>query len=149
MTATDSTRTRDEAQLRELIADQSEAICAKDVDRIMSLYAAAVVAFDVKPPFRVGGADAWRKIWAECLPYFPDSFGIETRDLRLTVGADVALAHWLGRFTGMEPGHPAMQTWLRFTAGYQKVGGRWRVVHEHVSVPFDPHTGQAVFTLEP
>jgi ketosteroid isomerase-like protein len=108
-----------------------------------------VVAFDVKPPFQTKGAEAWRRTWEECLPCFPDSFQIETRDLSLTASGDVALAHWLFRFTGEEKDHPAMQTWLRITAGYRRVRGTWQVVHEHLSVPFDPYTGQAAFTLEP
>jgi ketosteroid isomerase-like protein len=149
MTTIESPQTRNKAQLRQLIDDQMSAICAKDMDRIMDHYAADVAAFDVKPPFQTQGAEAWRRTWEECLPYFPDSFRIETRDLSLTVSGDVALAHWLFRFTGMEKDHPAMQTWLRITAGYRRSRGRWQIVHEHISVPFDPHTGQAVFTLEP
>lgn len=149
MTKTESAQARDEAQLRQLIADQMSAICAKDVDRIMNHYAAETIVFDVKPPFQTRGADAWRRTWEACLPYFPDSFQTEMRDLSLTVSGDVALAHWLFRFTGMEKDHPAMQTWLRSTAGYRRIRGRWQIVHEHVSVPFNPETSQAAFTLEP
>ena len=149
MTTSESAQARDEAQLRQLIADQMSAICAKDVDRIMAHYAADVIFFDCKPPFQTKGADAFRRIWEECLPYFPASFGIETRDLSVIVSGDLALAHWLFRFTGMEKDHPAMQTWMRLTGGYQRKQGRWQIVHEHVSVPFNPETSQAAFTLEP
>ncbi len=93
MTTTASAQVCDEAQLRQLIADQMSAICAKDLDRLMNHYAADVVVFDAKPPFQTRGADAFRRTWGECLPYFPDSFQTETRDLSLAVGGDVALAH--------------------------------------------------------
>jgi ketosteroid isomerase-like protein len=73
----------------------------------------------------------------------------EIQDLSLTVSGDLALAHWLLRFTGMEKNHPAMQTWTRITAGYRRIRGRWQIAHEHVSVSFDPETSKAVFTLEP
>lgn len=146
---TGNTDTHDEAQLRHLITDQMSAIGAKDLDRLMHHDAANVVVFDVKPPFQTTGADAWRRTWKASLPCFPASFQTEMRDLRLAVSGDVALAHWLFRFTGMDEDHPAMQTWIRITAGYQRIGGRWQIVHEHVSVPFDPETSQAVFTLEP
>jgi hypothetical protein len=53
---------------------------------------------------------------------------------------DVALAHWLWRFTGMAKDHPAMQTRMPATAGYQRRHGRWQIV---------PETSQAAFTLEP
>jgi ketosteroid isomerase-like protein len=73
----------------------------------------------------------------------------EMQDLHLTVSGDLALAHWLLRFTGMDKDHPAMQTWMRITAGYRRIRGRWQIVHEHAPVPFDPDTSRAVFTLEP
>jgi len=146
---TETTKTQDEAKIRQLIVDQASPICAKDLDRIMAHYANDVINFDVKPPFQTKGADAWRQTWAVCLPYFPDSTRVETRDLRVVVSGDLALAHWLWRFTGMEKDHPAMQTWIRSTGGYQRIQGRWRIVHEHCSVPFDPATSMAAFTLEP
>jgi ketosteroid isomerase-like protein len=149
MMTTKTTNTHDEAQIRQLIADQASAICAKDIDRIMAHYATDVMFFDCKPPFQTRGAQAFRRIWEECLPCFPDSFEIERRDLSIIVSGDLALAHWLFRFTGKEKDHPAMQTWMRLTGGYQRKQGRWQIVHEHCSLPFDPETSQAVFTLEP
>jgi hypothetical protein len=35
------------------------------------------------------------------------------------------------------------------TLGLGKVGGKWMVTHEHVSVPFDPQSGQASLDLKP
>jgi len=149
MTTPESAHAGDEAQLRQLIADQLSAIGAKDLDRLMTHYAAEVVVFDVKPPFQTTGADAWRRTWAACLPYVPDACQTESRDLRLTGSGDVALAHWRWRLTGMAKDHPAMQTWMRSTAGDRRSRGRWPSVHEHASVPFDPQTAQAAFTPEP
>jgi SnoaL-like domain len=79
----------------------------------MAHCATHVIVFDVKPPFQTKGADAYRRTWEACLPYFPASFQIEMRDLSITVSGDLALAHWLFRLTGMEKDHPAMQTWMR------------------------------------
>lgn len=145
---TTSTITANEVQIRQLIADQQSAICAKDIDRIMFHYTADVIFFDCKPPFQTQGAAAFRRIWEECLPCFPASFETEIQDLNIFVSGDLAFAHWLLRFTEMGD-HPAAQTWLRFTAGYQQRQGRWQIVHEHCSVPFDPHKAEAVFTLNP
>jgi len=149
MTTPESAQARDEAQLRQLITDQMSAIGAKDLDRLMNHYAADVVIFDVKPPFQTTGAEAWRQTWEACLPYMPDAFQTEIRDLHLTASGDLAPAHWLFRLTGMAKDHPAMQTWIRISAGYRRIRGRWQIVHEHASVPFDPETSQAAFTLEP
>jgi uncharacterized protein (TIGR02246 family) len=146
---TESTMTSNETQIRQLIADQQRAICAKDVDQIMSYYADESIIFNVTPPFQINGKEAYRQVWAACLPYFPDTFEIETRNINVTVSNDLAVTHWLSHFTGMEPNHPAMQTWIRITAVYQNNQGNWQIVHEHNSVPFDPETSQAVFTLNP
>ena len=146
---TENTRTHDEAQIRQVIADCTSALCAKDLDRLMSHYATDVTVFDVKPPFQTKGAAAWQRTWEACLPYFPSSFQTETRDLSIIVNGYLALAHWLWRFTGMEKDHPAMQTWMRATVGYKRQQGRWQIVHEHASVPFNPETSQAAFTFEP
>ena len=35
----------------------------------------------------------------------------------------------------------AGQSWIRVTVCYRKVEGRWVVVHEHVSIPFNCMTG--------
>lgn len=146
---TESTITSNEAQIRQLIADQQRAICAKDVDQIMSHYATEVIVFDVKPPFQTKGKEAFRQVWEECLPYFPDTFEIETQNLSITVSDNLAVAHWLSHFTEMEPDHPAMQTWMRITSVCRRNQGNWQIVHEHISVPFDPETSKATFTLDP
>jgi len=147
-TATENTQTTNEGQIRQLIADQQRVICTKDVDRIMSRYATEVILFDVKPPFQTKGKDAVRQLWSDCLPYFPDAFEMETLDLTITVNDNLAVAHWLFRFKG-EQDHPAMQTWMRATAVCQKERDNWQILHEHISVPFNPETSQAVFTLNP
>jgi len=97
------TSTHDESQIHQLIEAQARAISVKDVDAVMAPYAADAVIFDCKPPFQTRGADAWRRIWEECLPYFPASFGIERRDVRIIVNGDMAVA----------TGSSASQGWQR------------------------------------
>lgn len=143
-----NTLTANEAEIRQLVADQQRAICTKDVNQIMSRYADEIVIFDVKPPFQTKGREAVCQLWEDCLPYFPDAFEMETRDLTVAANDEIATAHWLFRFKG-EQDHPAMQMWMRATAVCQKKQGNWQILHEHISVPFDPSNAQAVFTLNP
>lgn len=35
------------------------------------------------------------------------------------------------------------------TLGCRRIDGRWLIVHDHESVPFDPASGQALIDLEP
>ena len=137
-----------ETEVRQLITNQQQAICSKNAERIMAHYAEEIVIFDVKPPFQTRGKDAVRKLWEDCLPYFPKAFEMETRDLVITVNENLAAAHWLFCLKG-EQDHPAMQTWMRATAVCQQYQGNWKILHEHISVPFNPETSEAVFTLNP
>ena len=130
----------DEKLIRAALAEWQAAFCAKDVDRLMALYAPDAVCFDAIPPFSEGVANFRKKI-VDCLPYFPESFALETRDLTLTVGSDLASAHCLWHFTDVPPGHPAGRHWLRSSIVWKKHSdGRWLIVHDHCSAPFDPNT---------
>ena len=140
---TSTPESSDAYQIRRLIEDRQSAICAKDIDRIMTHYATDIIVFNVKPPFQTRGAKAWRREWETALSHFPGSFGTETRDLVIAVGGDLALAHCIWRFTGM-PG----QKWIRDTAVYRRNQGEWQIVHQHYSVPFDPETSRAVFAVD-
>lgn len=139
--------TCDAAQIRRCIADRNRAICAKDLDQIMSSYAPDVIFFDVKPPFQTQGVDAVRQIWERCLLYLPDSFQIEVRDFEITVIGDLAIAHGFFRLTDMAtddaPIHSAIQAWKCGTVGYQRYQGEWKITHEHASIPFHPEPNWA------
>uniref|UniRef100_A0A832M3J9 DUF4440 domain-containing protein n=1 Tax=Oscillatoriales cyanobacterium SpSt-402 TaxID=2282168 RepID=A0A832M3J9_9CYAN len=145
---TANTISTQEAEIRQLVAAQQRAICTKDVEQIMSRYANEIVIFDVKPPFQTQGKEAVRQLWEDCLPFFPDASEMETRDLTITTNDEIATAHWLFRLKG-EQDHPAMQMWMRATAVCQKRQGTWQILHEHISVPFNPETSQGVLTLNP
>ncbi len=138
----------DETQIRQAVAAWGDAFCAKDSDRLMALYARDAVSFDAIPPYQEGIESMGAKV-VQCFPYFPDSFAMESRDLTVHVGGDLASAHWLWRFIELPPEHPAGQTWMRSTAVWQRRDGRWSIVHDHCSVPFDPETSKAAFTLKP
>src|SRR5688572_15763373 len=132
-----------EAQIRQMISAWSRALEAKDVDGLTKDYAPDAVLFDVKPPHKVTGPAAIRQLWAECIPFFPAKFKSEHRDLHFVVGDDVAIVYGLHHIQPIDPPiHPAGQCWIRVTACYKKVDGRWLVAHEHVSMPFDCATGQ-------
>jgi ketosteroid isomerase-like protein len=144
MMAMQNTDSRDEVEILRLIADQQKAVSAKNVDQIMSRYAPEFCVFNVKPPFQIRGAAEWRRVWETSLAHFPPSFGMETRDVAITMSGELAVAHYLARFTGL-PGEPF---WIRVTAVYRRLEGTWKIVHEHSSVPFDPETLRVVSTPE-
>lgn len=126
----------DEAQIRQLVDGWARALSAKDVDGAMSVYAAGIVWFDLAPPLRYMGADAYRKNWEEWFVTWKGSIGYEVHDLTITTGGDVAFLYSLNRIHGTRTSGEETDVWVRATVCFRKSGGRWMVTHEHFSVPF-------------
>ena len=57
--------------------------------------------------------------------------------------------HGLQRLINEDTKEAATCGWVRVTVCYQRQQGAWSVIHEHVSVPFDPATSQAALIREP
>jgi ketosteroid isomerase-like protein len=74
---TGGVRANDEAQIRGLIDAWAEAIRAKDVDAVMSRFAADLVTFDLAPPLQCAGAEALRRSLAACFSTFRGPVGYE------------------------------------------------------------------------
>ncbi len=124
------------------------ALSAKDIKQMMMHYADDAIIFDVKPPFQTKGAISWKHVWEASLPFFPDVFEVVTRDMVIHADGHVGFAFYLFKLTGKEKDHPAMQTWMRATTGFKFQNGKWKIVHDHASIPFNPQNNQAVFSLE-
>ncbi len=107
------------------------------------------MVFDIVPPLQYVGAETFRNHWDEGFSSIQGPFGYEIADLSITVGDDVAFTHCLGRSSATLPTGQKIGNWLRWTACFRKIGGKWLIVHEHVSVPFDVKTGRAVLDLKP
>lgn len=138
----------DEATIRELIDGLVAAIRAKDLDGVMSSYATDLVAFDVIPPLQFVGAGAYRRPWQDVFERF-QTLDYEVRDLRITAGDDVGFSHSLNRIHGTMTNGQKTDLWLRLTACYRKIDGRWRIAHLQASVPVDLATGKAALDLKP
>lgn len=133
----------DEELIRAVVSEWSKALEAKDVASMMSHYLEDAVLFDCCPPYKVEGRAGIAEVWEKCLPYFPDKYRSEHRDLQIHVDGNCAFVYGLHHFVPEQEGHPCGESWMRVSVGYRKVGGRWKVAHEHVSIPFNPMSGQS------
>jgi uncharacterized protein (TIGR02246 family) len=138
-----------EAEIQRVIEGGVEAIHDKNIEGVMSLYAPEVVSFDIVPPLRYVGADAFRKAWEEVFSSFQSPIDYEIHDLNITVGDDVAFAYSLNRISGTLNNGQKTGLWLRWTACFRKINGKWLIVHHQNSVPVDLQTGRAVLDLKP
>jgi uncharacterized protein (TIGR02246 family) len=139
----------DEAAIRRVIARWSAALEAKDLDGLVADYADDAVLFDAIPPYKTVGKAAIRQVWANCLPYFPERFKSEHRDIVIHVSGDTAVMYGLHHFIPEPADHPSGQTWLRVTVGYRRINGQWKSVHDHISIPFNPMNNQAWMIRDP
>jgi uncharacterized protein (TIGR02246 family) len=148
MTASDN-KQNDEAEIKRVIERGVEGIRNKDIDGVMSMYAPDLVSFDIVPPLQYVGTDAYRKQWGEVFSTFPGPINYEVVDLDITVGDDVAFAHSFNRLSATMSNGQKVGNWLRWTACFRKIDGKWLIAHMQASVPVDLATGRAVLDLKP
>lgn len=147
--AVEGNKKNEEAAIKRVIERGVEAIRAKDLDGVMSMYAPELVSFDIVPPLQYVGTDAYRKQWQEVFSLFPGPIGYEITDLSITVGDEVAFAHSFNRLSATMSNGQKVGNWLRWTACFRKIEGRWLIAHMQASVPVDLATGKAVLDLKP
>jgi ketosteroid isomerase-like protein len=126
----------DEDQIGELINHWAKALRAKDLDGIMSHYAADIVCFDIAPPLQSVGTEALRKNLKDWFATFNGPIGYEIADLAITASDRAGFGRSLNRLSGMRSDGEKTDVWLRMTLCCRKTQGQWMIVHEHASVPF-------------
>jgi uncharacterized protein (TIGR02246 family) len=130
-----TSRSAEEARIRDCIESWTRAMHAKDVDGVMSHYTPDILTFDLAPPLQHVGAD-YRRGFEEWFRTFRGPVEVDVRDLQVTVGDDVAFTHSLNHLTGARTSGEDTDVWVRATVCFRKVDGRWLAAHEHISVPF-------------
>lgn len=130
------TKASSEAQIRALIEDWAHALRAKDVDGVISHYAADLVQFDMAPPLKYAGGDALKKGLKEWFSSWQGPIGYEIHDLAITAGEDAAFCHSLNRLSGTKTNGEKSDVWFRHTLCFRKIDDTWKIAHAHESVPF-------------
>ncbi|HEU0097274.1 MAG TPA: nuclear transport factor 2 family protein [Allosphingosinicella sp.] len=127
----------DEAGIRALIEERSEAIRTKDAARAVATLAADVVAFELAPPLALGpeaaldeaGLAAWLSGWE-------GPVRIEIRHLHIEAAGNVGWSRSLNRLHGELKGGRRVDMWMRSTLAFRREDGAWKIAHGHSSVPF-------------
>ncbi len=151
-TATTANNVTAEAEIRELVNSYVNAIRSTDVERITSHYADDILAFDAIAALRFKGVEAYKAHWRACMEMCPgDGMGIfELHELSIAAGEGLAFAHALCRCgPAADDSGEDKSGYMRATLGFRKNGGKWAIVHEHWSAPFDMESGKALLDLKP
>jgi len=136
-------------EIRGWIDHWVKAVSAKDVDRLMELYADDVVAYDVVPPLQYIGKAAYRADFQQFFAQYDSDLHVETRDLHVVANGEFGYATGLQRISGTLKHGGKAGIWVRFTSLYRKVNGKWLDFHDHVSVPVEIQSGKALLDLKP
>jgi ketosteroid isomerase-like protein len=135
-------RAIDEADIRQRLEKLVEAIRAMDLERVKPI--------DIVPPLQHVGAESKWQNWADVFAAYRPPLGYEIRGLTIFPGNDVAFAHILSRISGTLRTGKSSDYWVRWTTCFRKVDGKnWLIAHDHISVPIDVKSGEALLSLEP
>ncbi|MCQ4312255.1 nuclear transport factor 2 family protein [Pseudomonas stutzeri] len=138
-----------ETRIRELTNEWERAIGTKDLDRIMSHYAADVLAFDAVGPLQFKGAEVYRQHWQKCFDFCQGEGYFEISELNIHASGDLAYSHFLSHCGGTNEKGEMQSGWMRGSRCWRRQGSDWKVAHEHFSMPFDMVSGQVDFGIEP
>ena len=124
---------------------------AKNIGQIMSCYVPdeSLVVFDVIPPRQYVGAKAYRKDWEDLFAAFPGPAEAEIHDLSVKADHSLGYAHLVTRSVLTDKNGKKLESMVRTTDVFQKIGGKWLIVHEHNSVPVDLASGKADLLSQP
>jgi len=131
----------DKAQIEALEKGFAAGFNAKDASRIMSYYARdGLFVFDVTPPREHVGWEDYKKDWDGFLGSFPGPVVFKLSELSVTVVGPVAYGHSIQSITTTAKDGSTSELVVRVTDVYRKIGGHWKIVQEHVSIPVDTDT---------
>jgi PhnB protein len=131
---TDSSGAGPESEIRFLLDGHAAALRAKDADGVLARHAADFVQFSLAPPLRWTGTDrsglaSWFSTWKGPLGY-------ERRETNIVSREDLASCHGFVWLSGTKTDGAHNDLWFRQTLGLRRIGGVWKIAHEHDSVPF-------------
>ena len=138
-----------ESEIRALLDTQSEAIRNKDLDRLMSLFSADILYFDVVPPLQYVGTAALRARFTEWFEGYDGLIDLDVRDVQVSAGGDIAVVTRLSRARGTLKNGREVGSLVRATSTCRRASGAWLITHEHVSLPVDLKSGTPAMNLLP
>jgi uncharacterized protein (TIGR02246 family) len=125
----------DEAAVRDVIEAWADAVRRKDYAGILRNHVGNFVMFDVPPPVKSVGLEAYRKTWDLFFSWSSDPVRFEIQEMDVTAGANVAFAFATMGCSGPGSNGEPEPLDFRLTMGLKKIDGRWMIAHEHHSVP--------------
>ena len=123
-------------EVLELNRRQEEAVRNGDAATIVADFADDAVSYDLPPPLEVRGAvlrntaglEQWFDTW-------DGPVTVAMKNPTVLVEGDLAVMFGLSRMQGKKKEGEAVDSWSRRTVVLKRIGGAWKIVHEHTSFP--------------
>lgn len=125
----------DEKAIEALIERWAKAVREQNKPGIREDHDSDMLMFDVPPPLYSRGLDAYMATWDLFLSCSEKPVTFDFHDVKITAGNNVAFATAIGRCVSIDPTGKREELEFRLTMGLRKIGGRWRIMHEHHSLP--------------
>jgi ketosteroid isomerase-like protein len=139
----------DKQQITDLEHGLIAATNTKNVDGMMSYYDGTdrLIIFDAIPPLKYSGTAAWRKNLEGFVAAYNPGI-LEITQLEIVNDGKIGYAHSIQRFTGTDKSGKKVEMAFRVTDCLEKENGKWKIVHEHNSMPIDYASGRAFLNAE-
>ena len=135
--------------VRALHATWADCTAAKDLDGLMDNIDPDVVSYEHGGPLQYAGRDDVREVCRQGLDASSGAISLDTPDLTVRVSGVLAVSWGLDRIRVESDGGDTVETWSRATRIFHEQNGKWLMIHQHLSFPVDPQTGQARTDLQP
>ena len=139
----------DKQQITDLENGLIAATNNKNVDEMMSFYDGTdrLIIFDAIPPLKYSGTNAWHKNLEGFVAAYNPGI-LELTDLQVATDGKLGYAHSIQHFKGTDTNGKHVEMAFRVTDCLEKENGKWKIVHEHNSMPIDYASGKAFLNAE-
>ena len=134
-----------DSSIRQALAAYQAAVLAKDVDAFVAIYDDDAQIFELWGRW-VHDIASWREMARGWFSFLGEERSVvEPRDVRTQVAGDMALLTATLTYRAFDPSGQELRSLdNRLSWVLRQRGGRWRVVHEHTSVPLAHEDGKGI-----
>lgn len=134
---TPSSQSANESAIRSVLDAWTRATREGRHDDILTNHDENVIIYDVLTPMKYSSASEYRMSWEEWQPDAQGEMRFELEELEVTAGTEAAFAHGTLQCGGTLPDGKTFRGAVRATFCFSKKEGGWKIVHQHISKPYD------------
>jgi len=134
------------------VLDQYKAaVYNQDIDLFMELYDDSLHVYDSWNTWEIKSKSEWRKVienWFNGLKRDGSTLKVSFEDCVINEDTSIAFIHTSIRFSEYNSHNIEFRHLTnRFTIGLKLINDKWKIVHEHSSLPIDSDQGTGLFNL--